>query len=55
MNIMMHRDGCEMFYIMQATIFGVPIYPWLLWGTIATLSFAALVLFQTGVYNFFYF
>ena len=40
---------------MQATIFGVPIYPWLLWGAIATLSFSALILFQTDVYNFFYF
>ena len=36
----------------QATMFGIPVYPWLVWFIITAFSFTTLILFQTGLYNF---
>ena len=40
------------FFSPQATMFGIPMYPWFVWGVIVAFTFTALILFQTNVYNF---
>ena len=39
----------------QATMFGIPIYPWLVYAVLVAVAFTALILFQTGIYNFTYY
>ena len=35
---------------MQATMFGIPIYPWTVYAVLVAFAFAMLVLLQTGTY-----
>lgn len=37
---------------MQATMFGIPIYPWMMYAVLVAFTFTMLILFQFGVYNF---
>ena len=47
------RDSIHsIFFSPQATMFGIPMYPWFVWGVIVAFTFTALILFQTNVYNF---
>lgn len=37
---------------LRATMFGIPIYPWMWWVLFSGVTFTALILFQTGIYSF---
>ncbi len=40
---------------LQATMFGVPVYPWMTYAVVVAFTFTMLVLFQLGTYNFTYY
>jgi len=40
---------------LRATMFGIPIYPWMVYSVLVVFSFVALVLFQTNAYSFSYY
>ena len=43
---------CGYRFLLQASIFGVPIFPWMVYGVLVAFTFSLLLLFQLGIYNF---